>query len=234
MRWLHIRLYAPFAAFGGNIIDVYGYTRDFPSKSMLTGMFANALGWTRTMYEEHQALQHRIVYGAIREHEPGVITDYQTAKLDKGDKAWTTGVVAQRDGGPDSYKGSHQRWRDYHTDLKVSVVVRLEQGQENPTLEELSEALNRPARPIFIGRKSCLPAAPVCGGIFDADSIISALQLVAPKDAKNLRAMWPESEGRHDADVVTNITDERNWISGLHGGTRMVCEGRISAGNVGK
>ena len=39
---------------GGEAIDAYGVIDEFPGKSMLTGLFANALGWTRGMREEHQ------------------------------------------------------------------------------------------------------------------------------------------------------------------------------------
>ena len=28
------------------------------------------------------------------------------------------------------------------------------------------------------------------------------------------------------------LTDERNWVSGLHGGGRPVCEGTVSAGRL--
>ena len=128
MRWMHLSLRAPLAAFGGEAIDARGVTRDFPSQSMLTGLLANALGWSRAMRQEHQRLQSRIVYGAVREHEPvlGRMTDYQTAQLAKDDRAWTTrGIPGKRDGGPATYEGAHQRWRDYHADLRMSVVLSL-------------------------------------------------------------------------------------------------------------
>ena len=162
MRWIHLRLRAPFAAFGGEAIDAHGITRDFPSQSMLTGLIANALGWHRRLRDEHHRLQTRVVYGAVRETEPvlGRTTDYQTAQLAKEDRAWTTrGIPAQRDGGPATYVGAHQRWRDYHADLRMSVVLRLDPADEAPTLDDLEAAFLRPARPLFIGRKSCLPAA---------------------------------------------------------------------------
>ena len=123
MRWMRLRLYAPFAAFGGEAIDAHGVTRDFPAQSMLMGLFANALGWSRAMGVEHQALQDRIVYGVVSEQEPALArtTDYQTAQLSKDDRSWTTrGVPVGRAGGPNSYAGAHQRWRDYHADLRVS------------------------------------------------------------------------------------------------------------------
>lgn len=232
MRWLHLRLHAPLAAFGGEAIDARGVTRDFPSQSMLTGLVANALGWHRRRREEHQRLQSRIVYGAVREEEPvlGRMTDYQTVRLAKEDRAWTTrGTPAQRDGGPNTYGGAHQRWRDYHADLRMSVVLRLDPADEEPTLDDLQAAFVRPSRPIFIGRKSCLPAAPLFHGWVEADTAPAALQAVIPTGAGALRAFWPESDGTADADRTAYLTDERNWITGLHGGARRVCEGRIAA-----
>ena len=234
MRWMHLRLRAPLAAFGGEAIDARGVTRDFPAQSMLTGLFANALGWTRSMRAEHQALQDRIVQGALREHEPvlGRMTDYQTAKLDHRDKAWTTrGAPAGRGGGAATYDGAHQRWRDYHADLRLSVVLRLEPDDVSPTLDDLAAALTRPARPLFIGRKPCLPSAPVFHGWVEAADARTALRAIASADmegaVEGLRACWPESEGTEDADRVFPITDERNWSSGLHGGARRICEGRL-------
>ena len=88
MRWMRLQLRAPLAAFGGETIDAHGVIRDFPAQSMLTGLLANALGWTRSMREEHQSLQDRIVFGALWEQEVGLsrMTDYQTAHLGKNDQ----------------------------------------------------------------------------------------------------------------------------------------------------
>ena len=234
MRWMHLRLCAPLAAFGGEAIDARGITRDFPSQSMLTGLVANALGWHRKLREQHQHLQTRIVYGAMRETEPvlGRTTDYQTAQLAKEDRAWTTrGIPAQRDGGPATYIGAHQRWRDYHADLRMSVVFRLDPADDDPTLDDLEAAFLRPARPLFIGRKSCLPAAPLFRGWVEAEDARAALRAVVPAADQTFRALWPEAEGKADADRTFDVTDERNWLTGLHGGARRVCEGRIAAAN---
>ena len=238
MRWMHLRLRAPLAAFGGEAIDARGIIRDFPAQSMLTGLLGNALGWTRGMRAEHRALQGRIVFGALWERETAVdgrMTDYQTASIHKDDQAWTThGAPAGRAGGAATYAGSHQRWRDYHADLHLSVVLRLDPDDVPPIPDEIADALIRPARPLFIGRKSCLPSAPIFAGWIAAPSILAALDGIAPADATDLRAFWPASEGTEGAVRTTDVTDERNWTTGLHGGARRVCEGRIAAtGNGG-
>ena len=234
MRWMHLRLRAPLAAFGGEAIDARGVIRDFPARSMLTGLLANALGWTRAMRREHQALQERIVFGALWERETaseGRMTDYQTAGIRKEDQAWTTrGAPARRAGGAATYVGSHQRWRDYHADLRLSVVLRLDPDDVPPILDEVADALVRPARPLFVGRKTCLPSAPIFEGWIAAPGVRAALSRAAPGDAATgLRAFWPASEGVEDAVRTMDVTDERNWTTGLHGGARKVCEGRVSA-----
>jgi CRISPR system Cascade subunit CasD len=241
-RWLILRLEAPQVAFGAVAIDHRGVTWDFPAQSMLTGLFANALGWQRTDSEAHQALQDRIVFAARREREPyqGVFRDTQNAKLEKSDKGWTThGRPEGRDGA--SYGAPHRRQRDYHPDALVCVALTLtDHASTNqspipaPTLDDLAAALDRPARPIFIGRKPCLPSAPLRLCFIEAATAHAALSALARQDARGpaqLRALWPASEGPTsglDIDRTVNLPDRRNWISGLHGGTRLVVEGRIT------
>ncbi len=232
MRWMHLRLRAPMAAFGREIVDAHGVIRNVPAQSMLTGLLANALGWDRSMRAEHQALQDRIVFGAVWERNIGLsrMVDYQTAQLGKSDRAWTTrGVPAGRDGGPKTYEGAHQRWREYHADLRLSVVLRLESAEAFPTMEELQAALDRPARPLFIGRKCCLPSAPIFKDWVEAPSAREAIETVAPTGSESLFASWPVAEGTDGSNRTTTVTDERNWVSGLHGGGREVCEGLIAA-----
>lgn len=238
MRWMHLHLVGPMASFGGESIDARGVIRDYPALSMITGLLANALGWTRTMADQHQRLQDRLVFGVLWEMDGTLLrmTDYQTASLGKSDRAWTTrGLVAARDGGPKTYYGSHQRLRDYHTDLRMSVVVRLDPNTGEPTLNQLANAVERPARPLFLGRKCCLPASSLFSGFIEATDIRTALAKCAPSDASaeaEYRAFWPWSSQDQRtalADGIQDITDERNWHTGLHGGARRICEGRITA-----
>ena len=232
MRWLHLIFNAPLASFGGETIDSFGVTHDFPTKSLLVGLFANSLGWTRSMRNEHQQLQDRIIFGAVQHHGliDSRITDFQTVKLEKDEKAWTTtGVPAGRGGGLNTYTGSHRRWRDYLVDIKISVVVRVEPDNQYPEIEEIARALDYPARPLFIGRKPCLPSSYFVNDWVDAENVYGALCSLVDENDVNLRAVWPASEGgENHADRITLISDERNWITGIHGGTRRVCEGRVA------
>jgi len=258
-RWLILRLEAPLVSYGAVAIDNYGVTWDFPALSMLTGMFANALGYDRTEPEAHQALQDRLVFASRRDDEPyhGVLRDVQNVNMEKSDKGWTTrGKPEGRDGG--SYGGPHRRFRDYHPDSVVTVVVTLRPpapkdrpaSRPDPSLDDLAEALNRPERPLFIGRKPCLPSWPLNAGMIEAETAYAALlgaplaraptpilkhnygRREQPPAETRLRAQGPFGEGPHDGPAVDRLlalSDRRNWISGLHGGSRRVVEGWIAA-----
>ena len=203
MRWMHMRLRAPLMAFGGVVIDDRGPSRDFPGQSMLVGLFANALGWTRDMHEEHQALQDRLTFGAVHERPGNRLTDYQTARLYQHERSWSTRGRPIGRKKSSSYKSrdrrgqwlTAQRWRDYGMDLSVSVLVRLDPAPSNPTLDAVAAALERPARPLFIGRKSCLPSEGLFRGWVEAPDARAALRKVMPPGAVGLPAVWPESEG---------------------------------------
>ena len=234
-RHLLVRLSSPLIAFGGETIDNFGVIRDFPALSMVTGLIANALGWDRGDDALHNRLQERLRMGARLEAPGSRLTDFQTAQLGAADKAWTTwGKVEERRGGAASYDSPHLRYRDYHADLTALLALRLEPANDSPTLDGVAQALDRPQRPLFIGRKPCLPVGRLVAGWVDAESVLQALQL-APlaNGARGLRAQWPDGEGQLQGDRLVDVCDERNWTSGVHGGWRPVREGLIkSAGGM--
>jgi CRISPR system Cascade subunit CasD len=229
-RHLLIRLQAPLIAFGGETIDNYGVIRDFPALSMVTGLMANALGWDRGDDTLHNRLQERMVMGARLDADGERLVDFQTAQLQANDKGWTTrGVAEERAGGAGTYAGPHLRYRHYHADMNVLVALRLKPAEEAPTLADLAAALDKPARPLFVGRKNCLPTGRLMAGWVEADNMLSALQLAEPALSQNVRAQWPDGEGRlpDQQDRTLDVCDERNWTSGVHGGWRPVREGLI-------
>lgn len=236
MRHLILNLESPLMAFGGETIDNYGIIRRFPAASMLTGLFANALGWRRVEPECYQRLQERLVFAARIDREPHGdvrLTDFQTAQLNKDDKGWTTrGQPEGRAGGPNTYDAPHLRYRDYFADMRVTVALRLEPEGESPTLDQLAHALQEPARPLFIGRKPCLPSAPLFADFIEAKNTLDALlKLPLKREDRErddrVRLLWSDGEGVDcvPIDKESMLTDERNWVSGLHGGGRRVYEG---------
>ncbi len=168
-------------AFGGETIDNLGVIRDFPAQSMLTGLIANALGWRREDAAAHDRLQSRLIFGA-RLDRPGIrFTEFQTAELRKDDTGWTTtGTPEPRGGGDGTYKGQHLRYRDHLADAAVLIALRLEPADESPTLQDVAQALQRPMRPLFLGRKPCIPSGPLFAGFIDATDVLAALTQASP------------------------------------------------------
>lgn len=237
-RFLILTFEAPLMAFGDEIVDAYGKVRDFPGASNLTGLFANALGWTRGQRAAHQRLQDRLVF-AVRIDRPGLeIHDFQTAKLEKNDRGWTTrGRFEGRDGA--SYDGPHIRYRDMIADAALTVAVALVPADEAPTLDDLAAALDAPARPLFLGRKPCLPARPLLaaedGGRFveagDAFDAVAATPFSIDDADDHVDGPVLTGPERHDLPQIFErrfVTDERDWHSGVHGGGRIFARGRMT------
>ena len=226
-RWLVLHLAAPLMSFGGVAVDQVGPTRRSPAASALTGLIGNALGLDWSDRAAHQDLQERLIFASALIREGHVLTDSQNAQLSKSDKGWTTrGTPEGRDGA--SYDAPHRRRRDYLADAELRVVLRLTEGR--PDLDMLAEALNRPARPLFIGRKPCLPSRPICGGFVTAPTAHAAL---LASGAAGCAAEWPEGEGPaagQGGHCAFALPDQRNWRTGVHGGSRAVCQGHLPQG----
>lgn len=236
MKVLIIRLDAPLVSFGAPMVDQEGVVQQFPALSMLVGLFGNALGWDHRDHVRLAALQERLQYAARIDRRGEPLTDYQSVDLGTDwmlpEKAgWTSrGVIANRGGG--SGAGTHLRFRRYRADSVHTVTVCVD-GDEDPTIEMIGAALQTPARPLFIGRKCCLPASPLFVGFADASSPLAALAAVARArgaDHGPLAATWWDGEGETTTDAnerVVPVTDERDWRNQIHTGRRFMREGSI-------
>lgn len=225
-RYLILRLEAPLISFGREAIDANGPTRDFPDGSMLTGLIANALGWKRQEAARHQRLQDRLSFGVLIERRGHDLRDFQTAKLAKSDQGWTTrGAPEGRDGGAGTYDSPHIRFRHYRADAAILVALHLVDADEEPTIDQIAAAFAEPARPLFIGRKPCLPAGPLCSGIVDAENVVGALRLqrsgAAELPERYVLALPDASAfdaGQVTARETLRLTGRRDWIAGVHAG----------------
>jgi len=231
-----LRLDAPLMSFGGVMVDHIGVTRDFPARSMLAGLLANALGHDHRNATRTERLQRRLRH-AVRCDRPGQrLVDYHTADLSESHLSldgWTTrGVVESRGGGPSS-KGTHVRLRHYLADARYTVALTLVPADERSDLDRIEAALRAPCRPLFLGRKCCPPSSPLLLGRVEAADLHEALEIAplwAPTEvpASGLRAWWPEGEiPLRDDSRELFITDERDWRNQIHVGRRRIREGRV-------
>lgn len=231
-RALLIRLEGPLMAFGDVAIDARGPTAAFPTLSMMTGLLGNALGLDHRDRAALQRLQDRLILASRRDRKGELIVDYQTVAYAKDDKVWTTrGEPAGRLGG--EVRGPIQRWRHYWADAAFTCAVALTPvagDGDDLSLERLAEALDRPARPVFLGRKGCFPAEPLRGDIVEASSLRQAL-LHGQKPGKRIEAQFPADMAGSDLWLDAAIQrrrrilhDRRDWLRNAMAGERAVDE----------
>ena len=228
MRWLKLRLNAPLASFGGPIIDAQGTIDDAPTQSMMTGLLANAMGWDRRDGVNHVDLQNRLVVATLWPDAGAAsrLVDYQVAQIDHDDAMWTTrpfplDVENRKASAKESFP--HQRWRHYHEDLRVLVAVTLDPPNATLTLDDLATALRHPARVLFVGRKPCVPSAPIYEGELEADSPREALAAMGCGG----RGFWPAGADEKGLNV-SRVFDIRDHVAGLHSGSRLRASGTIT------
>ncbi len=232
MDGLLLRFDAPLMSFGGVLVDQINPTDRYPGRSLLAGMLANALGWDHADGERIGRLQARLRHAARWDIEPQLLIDYHTVDLGQPHllgTGWTTRGQMEKRAGGEAKHVTHQRWRHYWANGVATVALGLV-AEEGPGLAELEAALRQPARPLFIGRKTCLPAAPVLLGRFQADSLRDALRQtpLAPtapgrRHPARIAACWPaeEAPGQHEDELY----DLRDWHHNLHRGSQRLAFG---------
>jgi CRISPR system Cascade subunit CasD len=244
MDLLVLRFDAPLMSFGAPIVDNQGEIQPYPALSMMTGLLANALGFDHRETARIERLQERLRYASRQDRRGRQIQDYQTVDLSKpyidDDRAWTThGELAQRKGGSAS-SGTHIRHRDYWADAIHTVAVTLDPPDESPTLDDLATVVQHPARPLFLGRKPCLPAGSLFVDRIQADALPDAL-VRAPlhpraDDGPTYSAWWPTHPDADDPpaddplseDLRRPVTDRRDWQNQIHTGERWIARGTLS------
>ena len=243
MQHLIINLEAPLLSLGGVTLDSIGPTQLFPGLSMLTGLIANALGYRREEFQKTHLLQDNITYAARMDRPPWgdqPSVDFQTVRLNADDKSWTTyGRPEGRAGDKTKYNSPHLRWREYLSDAKYTVALHLNTAPGLPQLEEITNALTDPERPLFIGRKPFIPTGYIFNSIVEADTCLEALlqtPVLEPDPEKtHYRFFWSSQENqlaenlgiRSDTSYLVN--DERDWSNSIHVGGRIVHEGNVPA-----
>lgn len=143
MSTLLLRLAAPLQAWGTDSKFETRRTGREPSKSGVVGLLAAALGIRR---DGDLSRLNGLSFGVRVDQEGTMLRDYHTAHSTKsnGDKI------------------SYITNRYYLADAVFLVGL---ESEDEAFLQDLEEALQHPAFPLFLGRRSCPPAQPLVVGI---------------------------------------------------------------------
>lgn len=212
-------------SFGAVVVDQNHPVWRFPGVAMLTGLLGNALGWDHRDTDRLQSLQDRLRFAARWDAEPELLTDYQTVDLGQDfmiGTGWTTRGRREDRGKGDATTGTHIRYRDHWANGVATIALALD-GEGEPGLAALEQALRCPARPLFLGRKPCLPAGSLLLGRRTAEGVRAALAAEPLADIGPRRrpgripALWPLDEGEGSQAEERYAT--RDWRNNIHRGT---------------
>lgn len=161
MPTMLLRLAGPLQSWGVESKFETRRTMSYPTKSGVIGMLAAALGYSR---EESLDRLNALNFGVRVEQEGELLSDFHTAR---------------------SEKSTYVTNRLYLAD--AIFLVGLESDNVE-FLKELEKALKKPAFPLFLGRRSCVPTMPIFLGIRDS-SLLDAL-----KNEKWLVSEWRQKK----------------------------------------
>ncbi|WP_043641382.1 type I-E CRISPR-associated protein Cas5/CasD [Nonomuraea candida] len=152
---LVLRLAGPLQSWGDRSVFNRRETRPEPTKSGVLGLLAAASGRTR-----EQPLDDLLgLHLGVRVDQPGsLLRDYHTVSDYRGRPLPQAGVSAKGVQKPTSpAKHTHITQRFY---LQDAVFLAALHGPL-PLVEALAEAVQRPAFPLALGRRSCVPTQPI-------------------------------------------------------------------------
>lgn len=155
---LAIRLEGPLQAWGSASQYNRRLTDVLPSRSGVTGMLCAALGLDRGSPEEGAFLLEMAGVRMLAVAVPRRLGD-RGLPVRRLEDYHTVQDTAKADGG---FKDCHITRRQYLLDAAFRVFL----SGRRPLLEKLGAALQDPVWGLWLGRKSCIPTAPVFAGLF--------------------------------------------------------------------
>jgi CRISPR system Cascade subunit CasD len=168
---LFLRLEGPLQSWGERGRWSVRDSASEPTKSGVIGLIACALGYRED--EQIRPLSEKMRMG-VRIDAPGrLITDYHTVG-----GGYEIPQLLQADRKPKGRPGSAHTelsYRDYLCDASFLVALQIRQAGDEALISQISEALQNPVWPVFLGRKSCAPTAPVFAGAGDFEDLQTAL-----------------------------------------------------------
>lgn len=151
MPTLILALEGPMQAWGSGSKFEIRDTERIPTKSGIIGMIAAAMGRKREdPLDDLNELN-------------------MTVRVDQAGKKFKDLQIMQVRGVKDPYKGT----KYYLADAKFLVCLS---HSDREFLEKISDALNHPVYPIFLGRRNCLPTGNLNRGIVEMDGVAAAYQ----------------------------------------------------------
>ncbi|MFT3666794.1 type I-E CRISPR-associated protein Cas5/CasD [Piscinibacter sp.] len=178
--FLIFQLLGPFAAWGEPAVGEFRGTAELPSQSALLGLLGAALGLQREDEAAHTALREGYGFATALLAEGSLLRDYHTAQVPPRAalKGRPQATRRQELTVPRPELGTILSNRDYRQNGIWLVALQAREAAPHQ-LDELAAALRQPRYVLYLGRKSCPPAAPLWPQVVNAESVLAAMQTYA-------------------------------------------------------
>jgi len=228
MDYLVFQLRALLSAWGETAVGEFRPTANYPSESALSGLLAAALGIRREEEERHAALRAGYGFAIGVLYSGRLLRDYHTVQVSGRVSLKNRPHNSRRDelNLPKDELNTILSTRDYRQDAASLVAVQLREDAPY-ALTVLAQALAKPLFTLYLGRKSCPPAAPLNPQIMTAENAYTALRDYQQKLAERgggaieafERIVWGvgiEPGTAHDLEVVRKdrVLSRGHWQFG--------------------
>lgn len=206
--FLALRLEGPLQSWGFDSQYNRRNTGLMPTKSAIAGIFCAALGWSRGSSEEEKFLAsfREIRMTAIAIPRNGANRKLLVRRMQDYHTVQNTRTAEGKN------KDCHITHRQYLSDASFGVLLEGDSG----LLGEIAAALADPKWGIWLGRKTCIPTAPVLAGLKEKKG--DALRLLVqekPLESFTLQEDVENFAGGRDSlpDVPVSFATERRSFS---------------------
>lgn len=189
MAFLVFQLQAPLAAWGDTAVGEYRGSHNWPGESALVGLLGAALGVRREDEAAHAALSRGYGFAVGVLSQGALLRDYHTAQVPGRAALEKRPHPTRRDelAVPKEKLNTILSTRDYRQN--VDYLIAVQPFADAPhDLPAVAAALARPRFVLYLGRKSCPPAAPLDPKIVEAESALAAFESYREQLASRLAA----------------------------------------------
>ena len=205
MNYLLFQCYAPLVSWGEIAVGGERLSSRQPSKSAIIGLLAAALGIRRDEDERMKSLTDSVGF-AVQMHSGGtVLKDFHTVQTPKAERKVVYHTRKDEMNAPNEKIGTILSRREYRCDALSVVAVWL--NTDAFTLEELANALRFPTFQLYLGRKSCPPAAHLNPEIILKDTLKGAF------NAYSVNISTPEKDKMPDWEKAIYKNYPQNTLS---------------------
>lgn len=187
MAFLVFQLQAPLAAWGDTAVGEYRGSHNWPGESALVGLLGAALGIRREDDAAHGALSRGYGFAVGVLSQGALLRDYHTAQVPGRAALKKRPHATRRDelAVPKDELNTILSTRDYRQNVDYLIAVQ-PLADAPHDLPAVAAALARPQFVLYLGRKSCPPAAPLHPNIIEAESALAAFETYRERLASRL------------------------------------------------